>query len=142
MGDYSSRKPNRLKDLSALLRGSRGSRPMRRRNNDLYIEVVATQLYKGYFALDNRYTRGQCRRRYRMTRVLFLRIQATITQYDDHFLQKYIVAVKIGLATCQKTTIVMNRSALEIMCTIRNPRFWGRFTETSDIFRDVTMFGT
>ena len=26
--------------------------------------------------------------------------------------------------------------------TIRNPRFWGRFTETSDVFRDVTMFGT
>ena len=25
--------------------------------------------------------------------------------------------------------------------TIRNPRFWGRFGETSDVFRDVTMFG-
>ena len=26
--------------------------------------------------------------------------------------------------------------------TIRNPRFWGRFSETSDAFRDVTTFGT
>ena len=28
-----------------------------------------------------------------------------------------------------------------ITYTIRNPRFWGRFGETSDVFRDVTMFG-
>lgn len=45
---------------------------------------------------------------------LFLRIQETIIAYDDYYLQKYEIVGNIGLATCQKFTIVMRMLALGI----------------------------
>lgn len=45
---------------------------------------------------------------------LFLRIQETIIAYDDYHLQKYEVVGKIGLATCQKFTVVMRMLTLGI----------------------------
>ncbi|XP_028091286.1 uncharacterized protein LOC114291631 [Camellia sinensis] len=65
------------------------------------------RLFLDYFAESPVYPPELFRRRFRMKRSLFLRIQAAIEAHDPYFLQKRNCAGKLGLSSLQKITVAL-----------------------------------
>ncbi|XP_038678744.1 putative nuclease HARBI1 [Tripterygium wilfordii] len=84
---------------------SRGSTSCERR---LYIDRGSIEghnrLFNDYFAENPVYPHDRFRRRFRMSRNLFLRIQAAVEAHDPYFRQKRNAAGKLGLSSLQKIT--------------------------------------
>ncbi|KAF8389027.1 hypothetical protein HHK36_025712 [Tetracentron sinense] len=69
------------------------------------------RLYNDYFAENLVYSSIQFRRRFRMRRPLFLRIQSAIEAHDPYFILKRNAAGTLGLSSLQKVTAAMRMLA-------------------------------
>ncbi|CAL5370078.1 unnamed protein product [Camellia sinensis] len=69
------------------------------------------RLFLDYFVESPVYPPELFRRRFRMKRSLFLRIQATVEAHDPYFLQKRNCAGKLGLSSLQKITVALRMLA-------------------------------
>ena len=69
-------------------------------------EAVDRNLFLDYFSDNPRFNDVMFRRRYRMSRNLFLRIVDVIKAHDAYFEQQRDAVGKIGLSTLQKITAV------------------------------------
>ncbi|XP_024318825.1 uncharacterized protein LOC100826180 isoform X2 [Brachypodium distachyon] len=86
-------------------RRRRGSVPGRQViNRD--IEAGHARLFEDYFAQHLVYGSSYFRRRFRMSRPLFLRIVKAVQEHDSYFVRKKNVAGKLGLSSLQKATAV------------------------------------
>ena len=65
------------------------------------------RIFHDYFSENPTYPDYIFRRRFRMRRNLFLRIQAAIESHDPYFVQKYNAAGVPGLSSLQKLTAAM-----------------------------------
>jgi hypothetical protein len=68
-------------------------------------------LFKAYFSETPMYGDRYFRRRFRMSRPLFLRILDDVQSHDDFFLQKRDAAKKLGLSPLQKVTAAIRQLA-------------------------------
>ncbi|XP_038707268.1 putative nuclease HARBI1 [Tripterygium wilfordii] len=84
------------------------SRGLTSRDRRLYINRGSIQghnrLFNDYFAENPVYPHDRFRRRFRMSRDLFLRIQEAVEAHDPYFRQKRNAAGKLGLSPLQKIT--------------------------------------
>ena len=62
------------------------------------------RLYNGYFAENPKFTESQFRRRFRMSRRLFLRIANAVEAHNSYFKQRTNVFGVLGLSCLQKVT--------------------------------------
>jgi hypothetical protein len=62
------------------------------------------RLYNGYFAENPKFTESQFRRRFRMSRRLFLRIANTVKAHNPYFKQRTDALGVLGLSCLQKVT--------------------------------------
>ncbi|XP_050238269.1 uncharacterized protein LOC126687737 [Mercurialis annua] len=69
------------------------------------------KLFHGYLRENPVYFPTLFRRRFRMNRSLFLRIQSTIKAHDPYFVQKRDVAGHLGLSSLQKITVALHMFA-------------------------------
>ena len=69
------------------------------------------RLFLDYFALTPIYPPVLFRRRFRMKRSLFLRIQSQVEAHDSYFVQKRNSANKLGLSSLQKITAALRMLA-------------------------------
>ncbi|XP_047335703.1 uncharacterized protein LOC124939257 [Impatiens glandulifera] len=69
------------------------------------------RLFKDYFATIPVYSSQMFRRRFRMSRELFMRIHSRVEAHEPYFQQKRNSAGKLGLSSLQKITV-----ALRILC--------------------------
>ncbi|XP_028058336.1 uncharacterized protein LOC114262181 [Camellia sinensis] len=69
------------------------------------------RLFLDYFAESPVYPPELCRKRFRMKRSLFLRIQAAVEAHDPYFLQKRNCVGKLGLPSLQKITVALRMLA-------------------------------
>ena len=69
-------------------------------------EAADRILFADYFADNPRYNDGMFRRRFRMSRNLFLRIVDAVKQHDNYFAQQSDGLGRLGLSTLQKATAV------------------------------------
>lgn len=69
------------------------------------------RLWNDYFAAKPVYPDHLFRRRFRMSRNLFLRIQSTIEAHDNYFIQKRDACGVLGLSSLQKITAAMRMLA-------------------------------
>lgn len=69
------------------------------------------RLFRDYFAEHPTYPPYLFRRRFRMRRPLFLRIQRAVEAYDSYFVQKMNAAGHLGLSSLQKITASMRMLA-------------------------------
>ncbi|XP_050242112.1 uncharacterized protein LOC126691075 [Quercus robur] len=96
--------------MRRILKGSTVQRKRRR-----YIErdrlAGHKRLYLDYFADTPVYPPNLFRRRFRMSRSLFLRIQSRVETYESYFIQKRDGAQKWGLSSLQKITAALRMLA-------------------------------
>nr|XP_023916280.1 uncharacterized protein LOC112027863 [Quercus suber] len=96
--------------MRRVLKGSTSQRKRRR-----YIECDRLaghkRLYLDYFADTPVYPPKLFRRRFRMSRSLFLRIQSAVETYEPYFIQKRDNAQKLGLSSLQKITAALRMLA-------------------------------
>ncbi|XP_014756074.1 uncharacterized protein LOC106866423 [Brachypodium distachyon] len=86
-------------------RRRRGSVPGRQViNRD--IAAGHARLFKDYFARHPVYGPSYFRRRFQMSRPLFLRIVKAVREHDSYFVRKRNAAGKLGLSSLQKATAV------------------------------------
>ena len=69
-------------------------------------EAADNNLYDDYFSSNPRFNADMFRRRYRMSRPLFLRIVNAVADHDHYFKQRRDGVGRAGLSTLQKTTAV------------------------------------
>ena len=69
------------------------------------------RLFLDYFAPTPIYPPALFRRRFRMKRSLFLRIQSKVKSHDSYFVQKRNSADKLGLSSLQKITTALRMLA-------------------------------
>ncbi|XP_028076400.1 uncharacterized protein LOC114278528 [Camellia sinensis] len=69
------------------------------------------RLYQDYFSETPTYPPNLFRRRFRMSRCLFLLILSTVKAYDPYFVQKKDVVGVLGLSSFQKMTAAMRMLA-------------------------------
>ena len=69
-------------------------------------EAADRILFADYFADNPRYNDGMFRRRFRMSRNLFLRIVDAVKQHDNYFAQQSDGLGRLGLSTLEKATAV------------------------------------
>jgi hypothetical protein len=81
-----------------------GSRIGKKPNIDRNHLVAHEQLWKDYFSDNPTYTPQQFRRRYRMSKRLFYRIQETLRDHDVYFEQRRDATRRLGLSTLQKVS--------------------------------------
>ncbi|XP_059315422.1 uncharacterized protein LOC132066037 [Lycium ferocissimum] len=74
-------------------------------------EAADNNLFLDYFSDNPRYNDGMFRRRYRMSRNLFLRIVDAIKAHDMYFEQRANAMGRFGLSTVQKITVVFRMLA-------------------------------
>lgn len=74
-------------------------------------EIVHRKIMKVYFSKSPVYNAKTFRRRFRMSRNLFLRIKSAIEVYDSYFVQKRDAAGRLGLSSYQKITAAMRMLA-------------------------------
>ncbi|XP_074340796.1 uncharacterized protein LOC141678368 [Apium graveolens] len=65
------------------------------------------RLYRDYFSTTPTYTETQFRRRFRMRRSLFLRIEEAVTAHDNYFTQRVDAVGVRGLSSLQKVTAAL-----------------------------------
>ncbi|XP_030931209.1 uncharacterized protein LOC115957123 [Quercus lobata] len=88
------------------------SQPKRRRRSIQRNHLVGHErLFLDYFALTPVYPPTLFRRRFRMKRSLFLRIQSQVEAHDSYFVQKRNSANKLGLSSLQKITAALRMLA-------------------------------
>ena len=96
--------------MRRILKGSTKQRKRRR-----YIErdrlAGHKRLYLDYFSDTPVYPPNLFRRRFRMSRNLFLRIQHEVEAYESYFIQKRDNAQKWGLSSLQKITAALRKLA-------------------------------
>uniref|UniRef100_A0A2N9HAH3 DDE Tnp4 domain-containing protein n=1 Tax=Fagus sylvatica TaxID=28930 RepID=A0A2N9HAH3_FAGSY len=89
-----------------------GSRPRRRRTFIPRDFVQATErIIRDYFAEPPLYPPNIFRRRFRMSRSLFLRIKSTLEATEPYFVQRRNAAGKLGLSSIQKMTAAIRMLA-------------------------------
>ena len=74
-------------------------------------ENADRNLFNDYFSQTPRYNDGMFRRRYRMSRSLFLRIVDAVKSHDNYFEQRSDGLGRLGLSTLQKVTAVFRMLA-------------------------------
>ena len=67
-------------------------------------ESAHFRLFNDYFSETPTYNDDMFRRRYRMSRSLFLRIVDAVERYDNYFIQKRDASGRVGLSSQQKVT--------------------------------------
>ncbi|XP_073153988.1 uncharacterized protein [Henckelia pumila] len=67
-------------------------------------ENAAQNLFNDYFVENPTYNEEMFRRRFRMSRILFLHIVDAVQNHDSYFVQRRNAAGKLGLTTLQKVT--------------------------------------
>ena len=86
-----------------------------RRKRRQYIErdrlAGHKRLYLDYFADTPVYPLNLFRRRFQMSRSLFLRIQSKVETYEPYFIQKRDNAQRLGLSSLQKITTALRMLA-------------------------------
>ena len=88
------------------------SQPKRRRRSIQRNHLVGHErLFLDYFAPTPIYPPALFRRRFRMKRSLFLRIQSQVEAHDSYFVQKRNSANKLGLSSLQKITAALRMLA-------------------------------
>ncbi|XP_075475704.1 uncharacterized protein LOC142509858 [Primulina tabacum] len=70
-------------------------------------EIADRNLFNDYFADNPRYNEAMFRRRFRMSRNLFLRIVDEVKNHDIYFTQRSDSVWRLGLSTIQKTTAAL-----------------------------------
>jgi hypothetical protein len=89
-----------------------GSSKKREGNIDCDREASHVHMYKDYFhPIKPIYKAKEFRRRYRMSRELFLVILNGIRDYDDYFEAKYDCISKIGFSSYQKCSAAIRKLA-------------------------------
>ncbi|XP_074355895.1 uncharacterized protein LOC141695556 [Apium graveolens] len=88
-----------------------GGSTMNHRVIDRSREEGHARLYRDYFCDTPTYTEAQFRRRFRMRRSLFLRIEEAITAHDNYFTQRTDVVGVRGLSSLQKVTAALRMLA-------------------------------
>lgn len=94
----------------AELTGDHHSRS-RRPNIDRSAEEGAQRLVTDYFADNPTYNDAQFRRRFRMSRELFVRIVQDVKAANSYFVQRADATGKLGLTSLQKCTAAMRQLA-------------------------------
>ena len=74
-------------------------------------EIEDHNLFVDYFAENPRYADNMFRRRYQMSRDLFLRIVNAVKNQDNYFHQRRDALGRLGLSTIQKVTVVFRMLA-------------------------------
>ena len=74
-------------------------------------EAADQRLFADYFADNPRYDEGMFRRRFRMSRSLFLRIVNAVKDHDNYFKQRRDALGRLGLSTLQKATAAIRMLA-------------------------------
>ncbi|KAL5848403.1 hypothetical protein ACOSQ4_006416 [Xanthoceras sorbifolium] len=77
-------------------------------------EESAHNLWADYFAENPRYNELMFRRRFRMSRSLFLRIANEVERHDNYFVQRRDGLGRLGLSSLQKITSVFRMLAYEV----------------------------
>ena len=72
------------------------------------------RLYLDYFADTPVYPHHLFRRRFRLSRSLFLRIQSKVETYEPYFIQKRDNAQRLGLSSLQKITTALRMLAYRV----------------------------
>ncbi|XP_074356503.1 uncharacterized protein LOC141696232 [Apium graveolens] len=80
---------------------------MNHRMIDRNREEGHARLYRDYFSDAPTYTETHFRRRFRMRRSLFLRIEEAVTTHDNYFTQRTDVVGVRGLSSLQKVTAAL-----------------------------------
>ncbi|XP_074327018.1 uncharacterized protein LOC141664959 [Apium graveolens] len=88
-----------------------GGSTMNHRVIDRNREEGHARLYRDYFADTPTYTDTQFRRRFRMRRSLFLKIQEAVTMHDNYFTQRNDAVGMRGLSSLQKVTAALRMLA-------------------------------
>ena len=87
------------------------SQPKRRRFIQRNHLVGHERFFLDYFASAPIYSLALFRRKFRMKRSLFLRIQSKVKSHDSYFVQKRNSANKLGLSSLQKITAALRMLA-------------------------------
>lgn len=74
-----------------------GSRPGRRPNVERECVLGHERIFRDYFAADPVYNELQFRRRFRMSRQLFLRLVDAVQDHDAYFIQKRDATGKLAV---------------------------------------------
>ncbi|KAK6120693.1 hypothetical protein DH2020_045567 [Rehmannia glutinosa] len=74
-------------------------------------EIADRNLFNDYFAENPRYDEATFRRRFRMSRSLFLRIAGAVRNHDNYFLQRRDATGRLGLSLFQKVTAALRMLA-------------------------------
>ena len=96
--------------MRRVLKGSTLQRK-RRRHIERDRLVGHKRLYLDYFADTPVYPPHLFRRRFRMSRSLFFRIQSKVETYEPYFIQKRDNAQRLGLSSLQKITTALRMLA-------------------------------
>ncbi|WOG81843.1 hypothetical protein DCAR_0100997 [Daucus carota subsp. sativus] len=88
-----------------------GSTMMNHRMIDRNREEGHARLYRDYFSDTPTYTYTQFRRRFRMRRSLFMRIEEAVTAHDNYFTQRTDAVGICGLSSLQKVTAALRMLA-------------------------------
>ena len=88
-----------------------GSRPGKRRNIDRQDQEGAVRIYKDYFSEEPTYSDELFQRRYRIPRVVFLRVHNALLAYDRYFQQRRDATGLMGKSPFQKNTAAIRMLA-------------------------------
>jgi len=91
----------------------KGSTSQRKRCRTIEYDPLADhkRLYPDYFADTLVYPPNLFRRRFQMSRSLFLHIQSKVETYEPYFIQKRDNAQRLGLSSLQKITAALRMLA-------------------------------
>ncbi|EFP89902.2 uncharacterized protein PGTG_16190 [Puccinia graminis f. sp. tritici CRL 75-36-700-3] len=96
-----------------------GSRPGKRPNRPWDFEGSYQRLYNQYFSVNPLYDDEIFRRRFRMSRSLFLKIAEAVEQQDDYFRQKPDACGRMGLRPITKITAALRMLAYGVVRLIK-----------------------
>ena len=97
------------------------------------------RFFLDYFAPTPIYPPALFRRRFRIKRSLFLRIQSKVEVYDSYFVQKRHSVKKLGLSSLQKITAALRMLAYEVSGDLIDEYVWiGETTALESLKKFVT----
>lgn len=102
---------NSMQNIFSAKRPKHGGSVLGRKVVPRDIVAGAKRIFSDYFSEKPVFTEAQFRRRFRMRRVLFLRILQRVQGYDDYFTQKKDALGRPGLSPLQKATAAMRMLA-------------------------------